>query len=316
MEGNGTSFEIHWASVHPMEDKSSEGTMLDQAGISADEGELSLYILHPYPVMDSIFSALAGKELKCAYDNWRLAVDRQEFKIDNTSEPTDKTATFLIPEEFKEFWEAFVAGSLLAVQLDRICDGEMNMLTIVYSLAWSKAAVDFVLNKEPVLPEEPIEKDEAPLPNLEEIEVYQATPNTPTKNTDLSGLDHDTKMSIQIACGGAQTEGPAPYRKCLERQLKSIEGMSDTPYLSGLDHDTKMSIQIACGGAQTEGPAPYRKCLERQLKSIEGMSDTPYLSGLDHDTKMSIQIACGGAQTEGPAPYRKCLEEKLRSIGM
>ena len=85
---------------------------------------------------------------------------------------------------------------------------------------------------------------------------------------DLSGLDRDTRMSIEIACGGAKTDGPAPYRKCLERQLKSIDGMSDAPDLSGLDRDTRMSIEIACGGAKTDGPAPYRKCLERQLESI------------------------------------------------
>ena len=85
---------------------------------------------------------------------------------------------------------------------------------------------------------------------------------------ELSGLDRDTRMSIEIACGGAKTDGPAPYRKCIERQLKSIDGMSDAPDLSGLDRDTRMSIEIACGGAKTDGPAPYRKCLERQLASI------------------------------------------------
>jgi hypothetical protein len=43
---------------------------------------------------------------------------------------------------------------------------------------------------------------------------------------DLSGLDRDTRQSIEIACVGAKTDGPAPYRKCLERQLKSI-GIGD-----------------------------------------------------------------------------------------
>ena len=40
---------------------------------------------------------------------------------------------------------------------------------------------------------------------------------------DLSRLDDDTRMSIQLACISEKTQGPAPYRRCLERQLQSIE---------------------------------------------------------------------------------------------
>ena len=39
---------------------------------------------------------------------------------------------------------------------------------------------------------------------------------------DLSGLDRDTRQSIELACITEKTQGPAPYRGCLEQQLQSI----------------------------------------------------------------------------------------------
>ena len=39
---------------------------------------------------------------------------------------------------------------------------------------------------------------------------------------DLSKLDRETRRSIETACVGDFTQGPAPYRKCVERQLQTI----------------------------------------------------------------------------------------------
>ena len=150
IEGNGTPFEKRWASTDPLPGESSAGTMLGYAGINAREGDLELYIVHPYPVADALVSALAGEELDCAYDGWRLGVDRREFKISDTSESTDNAATFLHPQDVESFWQAFAAGSLLAVQVERTCEDDTDVATMVYSLAGSQAAVGFVLNKGPV----------------------------------------------------------------------------------------------------------------------------------------------------------------------
>jgi hypothetical protein len=126
-EGNGTPFENRWANTDPLTDESSAGTMLGSAGINAEEDDLSLYVVHPYPVADALISALAGEDLDCKYDNWRLAVDRQEFAIADTNESTDNSATFLQPQDDTAFWDAFEAGSLLAVQVERTCDGDMSL---------------------------------------------------------------------------------------------------------------------------------------------------------------------------------------------
>ena len=93
---------------------------------------------------------MAGEDRDCKYDSWRLAVDRQEFEIADTTESTDNSATFLHPNKVTAFWRAFAAGSLLAVQVERTCDGDMDVATMVYSLAGSQSAVDFVLRKNPV----------------------------------------------------------------------------------------------------------------------------------------------------------------------
>lgn len=146
IEGSGTPFEKRWANADPLTDESSAGSMLGFAGISADEGGLELYIGDPYPIADVLVSALAGEELECDFENWRLAVDRHEFRIDDSSRSTDNSATFLQPQDEMAFWQAFVDGSLLAVQFERTCDGDMNVATLVYSLVGSQAAVEYVLN--------------------------------------------------------------------------------------------------------------------------------------------------------------------------
>ena len=149
IEGNGTPFERRWATADPLTDESSAGTMLGYAGISADEGNLELYVRHPYPVADAMVSAFTGEELECRYDSWRLAVGQREFEIAGTSGSTDNSATFLQPQEVKAFWQAFVDDSVLAVQVERTCNGDMDVTTMVYPLAESQAAVGHVLGTAP-----------------------------------------------------------------------------------------------------------------------------------------------------------------------
>lgn len=149
-EGTGTPFESRWANSEPLPDESSDGTMVGSAGINASDGDLNLYVVHPIPMVDALIAALGEEELKCTFKGWRLAVDRQEFVIASTSESTDNSATFLQPQNDQAFWNAFEAGSLLAIQVERSCNGDMDVATLVYSLSGSEAAVDFVLNKVPL----------------------------------------------------------------------------------------------------------------------------------------------------------------------
>lgn len=161
IEGRGTPFEARWASVDPLSDDSSPETSLGWAGINAEDGILDLYVVHPLSVSDSLIAALGGKELECSFGGWRLAVGRREFRIRETSESTDGTATFLKPEDYKAFWEAFAAGSVLAVQVERVCDGDADMLTMVYTLAGSRSAMDYVLNKAPPVSQQRERPDKA-----------------------------------------------------------------------------------------------------------------------------------------------------------
>jgi hypothetical protein len=146
VEGAGTPFESRWATTNPLTEESSAESELAFAGINASEGNLELYIGDPYAAAELLLSVMAGEELDCVFDNWRLAVDRQEFRIADVSRSTDNSATFLHPQDTKKFWQAFAGGSRLAVQVEKTCDGDMNTVTMVYSLVGSQAAVEFVSN--------------------------------------------------------------------------------------------------------------------------------------------------------------------------
>lgn len=146
VEGTGTLFEKRWAIANPLTDASSAASELAFAGISAREGNLELFIGDPYSTAEVLLSAMAGEELECAFSNWRLAVDRQEFRIADISRSTDNSATFLQPRDTKGFWQAFAGGSRLAVQVERTCYGDMDLVTMVYSLVGSQAALQFVSN--------------------------------------------------------------------------------------------------------------------------------------------------------------------------
>ena len=40
---------------------------------------------------------------------------------------------------------------------------------------------------------------------------------------DLSGLNYETKSSIQSACYDAKIQGPAPYARCINSHLATVE---------------------------------------------------------------------------------------------
>jgi S1-C subfamily serine protease len=85
---------------------------------------------------------------------------------------------------------------------------------------------------------------------------------------DLSGLDYQTKSSIETACALAQMRGPAVYGRCINKQLADLRNSPGIPDLSGLDYQTKSSIETACALAQMRGPAVYGRCINKHLASI------------------------------------------------
>jgi hypothetical protein len=130
---------------------------------------------------------------------------------------------------------------------------------------------------------------------------------------DISRLSFDDQTSIEIACSGANAEGPASYHHCLHAQLARL-GTSTAPDISRLSFDDQTSIEIACSGAKAEGPASYHHCLDAQLARL-GTSTAPDISRLSFDDQTSIEIACSGAKAEGPASYHHCLHAQLARLG-
>lgn len=144
-DGKDTPFESRWANVEPDWERSSAATMLAAAGINGEGGNLNLYIIHPRPALEALTSEFTGTKDECTHDDWRLAVDRREFTIDETRLSTDNEATFIEPEDADGFWQAFLDGRWLAVQVNRNCDGDVTTITLVYSLRGSTAAAQHVL---------------------------------------------------------------------------------------------------------------------------------------------------------------------------
>ena len=83
-----------------------------------------------------------------------------------------------------------------------------------------------------------------------------------------NGLDRETKFSIELACSGAQIQGPVAYKRCIDQQVQGVMRHGAVPDLSNLDRETKFSIELACSGAQIQGPVAYSDCLRRHLNSL------------------------------------------------
>src|SRR5256886_1616938 len=90
----------------------------------------------------------------------------------------------------------------------------------------------------------------------------------PTGIPSLSGLDDATRQSIELACMTQNTQGPAAYGSCLNKQINALRSSPGVPGLTGLDDATRQSIELACVTQNTQGPVAYGKCLRAQLRSI------------------------------------------------
>jgi len=142
IQGSGTALENRWATAEPLRDASSQFTVNINAVIN-DDG---------LAIRDGGNTggwAIDGKV--CSDDEWRIAIDQQEFKIARTSSSTTGEATFLEFVDPDAFWTAFKTGSRMAVQFTRsgqcISSEPKNassIYTMVYSLRGSAAALKFI----------------------------------------------------------------------------------------------------------------------------------------------------------------------------
>ena len=66
---------------------------------------------------------------------------------------------------------------------------------------------------------------------------------TLTAKPDLSSLDSETQSQIDILCQSEYFEGTQQYWKCLDKEFRTISGVSK-PDLSSLDSETQSQISI------------------------------------------------------------------------
>jgi hypothetical protein len=131
---------------------------------------------------------------------------------------------------------------------------------------------------------------------------------------DLSGLDGETRQSLDLACIGAKLQGPVPYRRCLSEQLEALRGSPGIPDLYRFDYATRQSLALACNRAKSQGPAAYARCLHQQLDALRDAPRIPDLTGLDANSRHSLDLACISAKSQGPAVYGRCVQEQLDAL--
>ena len=141
-QGSGTALDKRWATAEPLPDASSQFTVNINAVIN-DDG---------LAIIDGGNTggwAIDGKV--CSDDEWRIAIDQQEFEIARTNRSTTGEATFLTFADPDAFWKAFKTGSRMAVQFTRsgkcISSDRKNassVYMVVYSLRGSTAALKFI----------------------------------------------------------------------------------------------------------------------------------------------------------------------------
>jgi hypothetical protein len=146
IEGNGTAFDDRWVTAEPLPDASSQFTVNMHAVIN-DDGHLAIR-----NGGNTGGWAIDGKA--CSDDEWRIAIDQQEFEIARTNGSTTGKATFLTFVDPDAFWKAFKTGSRMGVQFTRsgkcISSERKNassVYTLVYSLRGSAAALKFIAGK-------------------------------------------------------------------------------------------------------------------------------------------------------------------------
>lgn len=105
---------------------------------------------------------------------------------------------------------------------------------------------------------------------------------------DLSQLDSDTRLSIEVACAGAKTEGPAPYRACVDGQLASTgltpEDVASAPppaTTQPRDRISQAPVKAVPKRAAVETPSPARSGdRPARLKSVKAQRETSALQGM------------------------------------
>ena len=134
-----------------------------------------------------------------------------------------------------------------------------------------------------------------------------------TEKPDLSSLDPETESQINILCQDEYFEGTQEYWKCLDKEFKTISGVSK-PDLSSLDSETKSQINILCQDDYFTGTVQYRNCLKNELGKVNGLTK-PDMSSVDSETQSQIRILCQDDYFSGTVIYWDCIRDELNKIG-
>ena len=114
------------------------------------------------------------------------------------------------------------------------------------------------------------------------IQNLQAKPATRSSRApDLSGLDSDTRSSIEVACVTAKTEGSARYYECVNDQLASI-GLNTNQVASG--EPKKISQQPIAQNSE------HVKALEQRIAKLEAEKTATQQTILQDTQSPSIRI--------------------------
>ena len=153
-------------------------------------------------------------------------------------------------------------------------------------------------------------------PNTSTSSILQSSSPSPTltEKPDLSSLDSETQSQINILCQDEYFEGTQQYWKCLEKEFKTISGVSK-PDLSSLDSETQSQINILCQDDYFSGTVQYRNCLKKELGRVNGLTK-PDMSSVNSETQSQIRILCQDDYFSGTVRYWDCIRDELNKIGV
>ena len=153
-------------------------------------------------------------------------------------------------------------------------------------------------------------------PNTSTSPFAQSSSPTPnlTEKPDLSSLDSETQSQINILCQDEYFEGTQQHWKCLEKEFKTISGVSK-PDLSSLDSETQSQINILCQDDYFSGTVQYRNCLKQELGRVNGLTK-PDMSSVNSETQSQIRILCQDDYFSGTVRYWNCIRDELNKIGV
>ncbi len=135
-----------------------------------------------------------------------------------------------------------------------------------------------------------------------------------TEKPDLSSLDSETQSQIKLLCQDEYFEGTQPYWKCLNKEFKTISGVS-IPDLNSLDSETRSQIKLLCQDDYFSGTVQYRNCLKQELGRVNGLSK-PDMSSVKSETRSQIKLLCKDDYFSGTVKYWNCLRNELTKIGV